>query len=259
LLEVYTSELEVVTEQSPELLQDVICFYIINFLYKNMGGTTSSTISANEVNAIISNVMASIQSSNNTVVDQEYLTTQIISDSTNCRNVKITRNKLVYSNDSQIFTSMDAVQSIYVKVLNQLETTNDIDQTGGGSGDTSADTKATIMNILQTNLTQSEIVDYTNSFITNDESLQVCSDSKGGMNLIVGSQKQIYDTYTQQYSQMSSVQQVSADLSNYLSADQSVTRTGILAVFLKAIAVVCIAIIIIVAVFVAVIVLGILK
>lgn len=222
-------------------------------------GKTTLSITAREINSIVSKVMAQIQVDNSTVVDQSYITTQINSGSSNCRNVKITRNETVYSSDAQIFTNMEAVQSIYVQVLNELEASQNVDQTGGGGGKIDADTKATIMNIMQSTLTQNEIVNYTNSFIVNDQSLQVCKDSSRGMNLIIGTQKQIYNTYVQQYSQMSSNQQVSADLANYLSADQSVKKTGILAVIVRGIALVCIAIIIIAAIVVAVVVLGILK
>lgn len=223
-------------------------------------GKTTLSISAKEINSIVSSVMASIQTSNSTVVDQSFVTTQINNNSAGCKNIKISRNETVYSSDAQIFTNMEAVQSIYVQVLNQLDTTQDVEQTGGGfGGKIDADTKATIMNILQSTLTQNAIVDYTNSFITSDDSLQVCKDSTRGVNIIVGSKRQIYDTYVQQYSQMSSNQQVSADLANYLSAGQSVKKTGILAVIVRAIALVCIAIIIIAAIVVAVILLGLLK
>lgn len=223
-------------------------------------GKSTSNVSAAEINKIISSVMASIQVSSATVYDQSNSTIQLSQDSTRCRNVKIVSNKVTYSCDSQIFTNIDAVQSIYVQVLNQLETSNSIDKTGGGGfGSTDANTKAAIMNILETKLTQSEIVDYTNSFMVSSASLQVCQGSRGGINFIIGTQKELFDIYDQQYAQMSANQSVSADLANYLSADQSTKTTGILAVITKAVALVCIALIIIAAVVVVIIILGILK
>jgi hypothetical protein len=223
-------------------------------------GKTDITVDAKEINSIISQVMASIQSTNNTIVQQSYFTYQASNNSSDCTNLKFSRNKLVYSNDSQIFTDMTAVQSIYVNVLNQLETTQDVDQTGGGGwGKIDETTKDTIMTMMQSALTQSEIVEFTNSFMTTDASVQVCNDSTRGTNVIMGSTKQIYDTYVEQYSQMESNQQVSADIANYLSASQSVERTGILAVLIRVIGFVAIAIIAIVVIVIAVAVLIFLK
>ncbi len=216
-------------------------------------GRTTSNVSAAEINAVISSIMASIQVSNSTMMDQSTKSTQINSNSTRCKNVKVSRNKVVYSSDSQIFTDLNAVQSIYVQLLNQLETTNTVDETGGSWGSTDATTKAGIMNILQTKLTQSEIVNYTNSFISSNSSLQVCQDSKGGINLLIGTQKELYNVYVDQYSQMEATQSVSADIANYLSAAQDVKKTGLLAVITKAIALVCIAIIIIAAIVVVIV------
>lgn len=221
----------------------------------------TQTLTASEVTDIISNALASIQTSNSTVVSDNSTVVQWNSDSEGCKNINISKSKTTYQASSSLYTDMSTVQTVYAKIVNDLTTSN-TQSTTGASGwwdSNDVETQDTIMNMLQTSLTQEVIVNYTNTFMSTTVNVQVCTGSAGGINFIRGTRNQIYNICYDQYSQMSQVQQVSADIANTLSATQDVKKTSILAVIMRAIALICIVIIIIVAVVVAVIIMGFLK
>lgn len=209
-------------------------------------GKTDITISASEVTSIISGVMASIQTSSSTVISDNSTTIQVNYNSKGCNNFKFTSNKTYYTCTSTIFTDQQAVQSIYAQVINDLQTSITDKESGFSFGSLDASTVATIQNTMATVLTQSVIVDYTNTFMTDSTSLQICSGTRGGSNVLIGTSEQLYNTYYDQYSKMQSVQQVAADISNTLSASTSVKKVGLISMIMRAIVLICIVIIVVV-------------
>jgi hypothetical protein len=209
-------------------------------------GKTDINISASEVTSIISGVMASIQTSTSTVISNNDKTFQANVDSQGCNNFKFISNQTYYTCDSNVYTDQQAVQSIYAQVVNSLQTSITDKESGFSFGNLDASTVATIQNTMATILTQSVIVDYTNTFMTNSSSLQICSGSRGGRNVIIGTSDQIYNTYYDQYSKMQSVQQAAADISNTLSASTSVKKVGLISMIMRAIVLICIVIIVVV-------------
>ncbi len=220
-------------------------------------GKTDQSISASEITQIISGVMSTMEQQSAVLVQDSSTTIQLVNNSTNCSNRKIMRSNDTYVSYGTVFTSIDSVQTMYIQVINELQAQLESKTTGGGGlSKTQQEIVATIQNFIATILTQQTIVSYVSSISTSETSIQVCYGSDKSRNYIFGTSSDIYDFYYQQYSSMSAVQQVSADISNALSADASSKKTGILAVIGRVIAIVCIVIILVIGIVIVIIAFG---
>lgn len=220
-------------------------------------GKISQSLSASEINSIITSQMASMESDNAVMVTDKNMTLQIIDDSTNCSNRKITLSRDTYISNGTVFMSDLAVQTLIASVMNQISSSFDAEQTGGSIGKTTQELNATIQNIIATSLTQSSITSYVSSVMDSNVSIQICYGSNDSGNYIFGSSNDIYNFYYEQYSKMAQVQQVSADISNVIDASFSAKQTGIIAMITRMITVICVIIIIVVAIVVVVVLFGI--
>lgn len=219
-------------------------------------GKINQELTASELNSIITHQMSQMESSNAVMVNDSNTTIQLIDNSTNCQNRKITFSRDTYVSNSTVFMSDLAVQTLVANVMNEISSDFDAEQTGGSIGKTDQELTATIQNIISTSLTQQSISSYINSVFNSDTSIQVCYGSSDSGNYIFGSTRDIYNFYYEQYTKMAQVQQVSADISNVIDASFSAKQTGIIAMITRMITVICIVIVIVVAIVVVVVLFG---
>jgi hypothetical protein len=220
-------------------------------------GKINQLLSASEINSIITNQMSQMESSNAVMVNDSSLTIQMINNSTNCTNRKITFSRDTYVSDGTVFMSDLAVQTLVASVMNEISSTYDAEQTGFSIGQTNQELDATIQNIIATSLTQQSITTYVSSVFNSNNSIQICYGASNSGNYIFGSTHDIYNFYFEQYTKMAQVQQVSADISNVIDASFSAKQTGIVAILARMVTVICIIIIIVVAIVVVVVLFGI--
>lgn len=222
-----------------------------------MGRGITQDMSLSELTSVISSEMAKMETDSAIMISNSDSTVQIISNSTNCKNKKITRSGNTYVSYGTVYQSTVAVQSLYAQIVNELTSNQDSTTNGLGLGPaTDQNISATINNLLATTLTQSSITTYMASVSNNTQSIQICQGSQGGENYIFGSYNDVYNFYYDSYSQMKEVQKVSADIKNTLDASQSAKKVGLLSMLARMITVICVIIIIVVAVVVVILVFG---
>lgn len=219
-------------------------------------GKIDQTVAASDITKIITQEMALMEVNSCSQYSSSSNTFQSINDSSNCKNVKITKETMQYVSYNTVFQSVTAVQSLYANIMNAITANFDSTQDGSSIGKTDQSLLATINNLVQTTLTQQSIINFYNNINTSDTSIQICSNSTGGSNIIFGSYNEVYDYYQQSYTQMTQVQKVSADIANTLDSDMSAKQTGIIAMITRMITVICIVLIIIAAIVVVVVLFG---
>jgi len=176
--------------------------------------------------------------SDNTVVIQDN------NNSSNCVNRVSIHDKTLYYVSSDVFNNQAVYQSMIADIAQSLSDTQATDSTGIGTGKQNEQFYATIADMLQTKLTATTLADIGQNATDTTIYVQKCNGSKDGKNVIISSQHNIYKYYDSLYNQNSVVQSVAADISNYISGQQSEKKTGILAVLLRMIALVIIGVVI---------------
>lgn len=194
-----------------------------------------------------------------TIVDQSQSLTEstdVTQDNVNsaqCKNIYIGSTTTKFSATSDVYSTESTYQSMVLTLVNTIISAQNLDA-DGGRGSQVESVFESIINMIETTLNANTVV--TDGQTTSDmtSTSQACIGSKGGLNFVIMTKKDIFNFYANLYSQSSAVQAVSADISNYLSGTQAAKSTGILATIVKMIAL--IVILVILGIFVFLIVAG---
>lgn len=219
-------------------------------------GKIDQTVAVSDITNIITQEMALMEVNSCSQFSSTTSTFQSINNSSDCKNIKITKETMQYVSYNTVFQSVTAVQSLYANIMNAISASFDSDQTGASIGKIDQSLLATINNLVQTTLTQKSIVDFYNNINVSDTSVQICTGSSNGLNFIFGTSDEVYEYYQQSYTQMTQIQKVSADIANTLDSDMSAKQTGIIAMITRMITVICVVLIIIAAIVVVVVLFG---
>lgn len=200
-----------------------------------------------EITDVISSVVAKSISNSSQKYDNNSNTYQINSNSTGCNNIKVSKSTTNYVSTSDVFSKNETYQKVVATIVNQI-TADQANKSDGGMGKEANALAATISNKIQTSLDQETLTSIGNVANISDASTQVCTGSNGGNNIFFTSTTDSFNYYNTVYSSNSTVQSVSADISNMLTADQSNKSTGIIAMIIHAIILIVIVVILIIAV-----------
>lgn len=212
-------------------------------------GKQSNNITAAEITKIISSSISSI--ANN--VSVAYASTNVniqssIGNTGGCTQILHSNLESAMYFNSAIMASSSTYQSVVASIVNQLQASQTNTTTGkllqpGQYNNVSAE----ILNMIVTQMTAKTMNDIFASSQSVASNSQLCADNSGPTLQIIWSNTQ---TFTDQVSSLvsnnSSVQQVSADISNFLSASQANKSTGILAVLARLVMMVIVVIIIVI-------------
>ena len=188
---------------------------------------------------VASTISQSSQSySNSTIVVQDNEGTS------NCTNSVWMRNKTLYYASSDIFNTTSVYQNAIISIVQQLSDTQSSKATGGIFSNQDEQFYATIMDMLQTRLTATTLVDIGNNSNNVTVYVQKCSGATNSGNIIISSQKNIFKYYNSVYNQNATVQSVCADISNYITGVQKQKKTGFLVVLIRMIALIIIGVVI---------------
>lgn len=212
----------------------------------------------NNINAVISNTLAQTVNQSKTAYSSNNVNIQISKNTSGCDQYIDSTSQTLYYASSSIFNQQTVLQSVYAQIVSVLQNSQNIDITGFG-GSLNANQVTTLMSLIQTNLTSDMLTNQENNISNANYNVQYCIGSKHNSQVIISSSENITYLYFQQYSTNSAVQKVSADIANYVSQDQTVKVTGILASLLKVVALFFIIVIVIVVIIAIVIGLGALK
>jgi len=166
--------------------------------------------------------------------------------SNRCTNIILSRDKTQYAASSDIFQSQDTYQSLVLTIVAQLTDAQKIQKTGWTPSSQVADFYAAILNMVTTKLTAVALVEIGQNTTSTTVNVQRCSGSQGGTNFIVSSQKNIYKFYNDLYNQNSVVQEVAADISNYIAGKQSLKATGLIAEIVKLLTILLVVVVVII-------------
>lgn len=194
----------------------------------------ANTQNLQQITAILSEAISTNIADNRTNYDQSNSTYQINSGSTGCNNIKSSSSSVTYVASSDVVSNSSVYQNIVATIVNKI-TSKQNNKSSSWFGQQGNDLVASIMNIVQTRLTQTTIASIGDAANISDSSVQVCLDSTGGNNIFFSSETDIFQYYNQVYSTSSTVQSVAADISNMIAADQGNKSTGIIALIVYAI------------------------
>ena len=198
-----------------------------------------------QITAIISSVVSNNIASSKTIYDSNSTFYQINKNSTNCSNYISTSSSLQYVASSDVLATSSVYQQVVAQIVNQI-TSSQANKSSGGFGKQNNDLAASIMNIVQTKLTENTLASIGNVANISNTTVQACIDSTGGNNAFFQSEDDIFNYYNQVYTQSSAVQSVSADISNMIANDQGNKSTGLVALIVYAIIAIAILLIVIV-------------
>lgn len=216
--------------------------------------TTQQTI-----NDAISAVLAQSLVSNQNYYSSTIINNQVSTNSTGCKNININSSTVTYTADTTVFQDMDVYQKVVNNIVNSLSAA--IDQTddklfGPFSDSQKAEINQLMETIITTTLTAQALDINNNSYATSVITNQVCSGSVGGVNVYVGTSDQIISYYTQSYSTVKAVQDVSNTIQNLADAQTTQKQSGPLAALLEMLAIMVVFVIVIIAVIIIAVAIG---
>jgi len=202
-----------------------------------------------EITGVISGVISTTIASNSNKYQKNMVVGQFQVGSKGCDNISISKSNVVYQATSQVVAQSYNYQSIVATIVNQLTSTQGNESDGSLLTPTQENKLAAVIgNLIQSNLDSQTMAAIGNVTADTTVNIQVCIDSENGNNIFFNTEDDAYTYYNTVYSQSATVQKVSADISNILDAEQTNKRVGVLAMIIKAIALICIVIIIVIAV-----------
>ena len=167
-------------------------------------------------------------------------------NSSHCNNVALINDSTKYYVSSSIFSNQSVYQSTVLQIVQTLSDSQKAKATGGLLQQQDEEFYATIKDMIQTQLTSTDMSSIGQSATNVNVYIQVCKSSDDSGNYIIASQKDLFKYYNSVYSQNSTVQSLAADISNYISGTQSEKKTGFLVVLIRMIALVIIGIVVMV-------------
>lgn len=224
-----------------------------------MGRGASNAADLSEITDIISTSIASTQVNNSTLYDSSGTFIQISANTEECVNDLDVSATVLYQTSSSVFASTNVMQTVYANIMNSLTATQDAENTGGLFADADNKLLASISNVIQSTITAESIMTYTNDYVTTTTIVQACVNSSDSTNTFIGTKDSLISELSKMYSSMVTDQGVSATVANYLSADQTAKTTGLLAILIRGIMLICIVIVVIVAIVIGIIVMSYLK
>lgn len=177
--------------------------------------------------------------------DSDVVNIQTNDNSSGCRNIDRQSTKSYYYVSSSVFADELTYQNTVLNMVQQLADTQQNKADGGLlSGKQTDQFYAMILDIITTKLSSSTMVKIGQNTSSININVQHCDGSDGGLNYIIGTQKNVIKYYDKLYSQDATLQSVAADISNYINGTQSNKKTGFLVTLIRMIAIVIIGVVV---------------
>jgi hypothetical protein len=187
------------------------------------------SVTANNINAVISSVLSSQVISQGTSYSSITKNTQIILNSDSCTNsMNLTSNKTIIVN-TQIFSDQMTYQRSVSDIANQVSQAVEEALEGGVlPSQQKEQVKSLIASVVMTSLTSKQM----NLSQTSTEELvkntQICVSSSNSNNTLIGDSTMLMDALYRSYSTNKSVQDTSVLIKNILDQKATATKTGAL-------------------------------
>ena len=147
-----------------------------------MPNGNNANISNEIINKLITQELQSNTQICSTVITNKNEINQIASG--NCTNVAVVNNKYMFQINTACFSNYKFMGKVTNDIANSILTTIQQKKTGMNLGGNSVNLQEGILNIINTYITQDNITELVNAFVTTNKTNQICSDNAHNYNNI---------------------------------------------------------------------------